>query len=191
MCTFLSLDVLLKFVRHLSPPFPSLMIPAEPLWGTASVVRLAFTFPAPGILGYASGDYEAHHSKSSCGSFSLSLSVSCFLSLSSPIGFLSSFLLLLYFCIRRHSPSHSSSSPLFLPSRCLPSSFALIFFDLVRMISSVEGGEKNARTGEGRNLFINLFIVSEIKRFFFPFLPPLCSCPPLPPLSSWLRQMNV
>lgn len=75
-CTFLSLDVLLKFVRHLSPPFPSLMIPAEPLWGMASVVRLAFTFPAPGILGYASGDYEAHHSKSSCGSFSLSLTSS-------------------------------------------------------------------------------------------------------------------
>lgn len=84
-CTFLSLDVLLKFVRHLSPPFPSLMIPAEPLWGMASVVRLAFTFPAPGILGYASGDYEAHHSKSSSGSFSLSLSL--LLPLSSPIGF--------------------------------------------------------------------------------------------------------
>lgn len=83
-CTFLSLDVLLKFVRHLSPPFPSLMIPAEPLWGTASVVRPAFTFPAPGILGYASGDYEAHPSKSSSGSVSLSLSLAS--SLSSPIG---------------------------------------------------------------------------------------------------------
>lgn len=86
-CTFLSLDVLLKFVRHLSPPFPSLMIPAEPLWGMASVVRLAFTFPAPGILGYESGDYEAHHSKSSSGSFSLSPSLSLLLPLSSPIGF--------------------------------------------------------------------------------------------------------
>lgn len=86
-CTFLSLDVLLKFVRHLSPPFPSLMIPAERLWGMASVVRLAFTFPAPGILGYESGDYEAHHSNSSSGSFSLSPSLSLLLPLSSPIGF--------------------------------------------------------------------------------------------------------
>lgn len=53
----------------------------------ASVVRLAFTFPAPGILGYESGDYEAHHSKSSSGSFSLSPSLSLLLPLSSPIGF--------------------------------------------------------------------------------------------------------
>lgn len=109
-CTFLSLDVLLKFVRHLSPPFPSLMIPAEPLWGMASVVRLAFTFPAPGILGCASGDDEAHHSKSSCG-FSLLLPL-----LANRLHFLSPFLLLLYFCTRRHSLSHSSTPSLFLPT---------------------------------------------------------------------------
>lgn len=119
-CTFLSLDVLLKFVRHLSPPFPSLMIPAEPLWGMASVVRLAFTFPAPGILGYASGDDEAHHSKSSCGFFSLASSLLANRLHSSP------FLLLLYFCTRRHSLSHSSFS-LFLPSYLL-SSFSLHTF---------------------------------------------------------------
>ena len=138
---FPSLDVLLKFVRHLSPPFPSLMIPAEPLWGMASVVRLAFTFPAPGILGYASGDCEAHHSKSSCGS--LSLSLSCFLSPLQSASLLSSFLLLLYFCIRRHSPSHSSSPPFpFFPP---PFLFLSSLFDLVRMISSVEREKKKKK----------------------------------------------
>lgn len=131
-CRFLSLDVLLKFVRHLSPPFPSLMIPAEPLWGMASVVRLAFTFPRHQVFwDTESGDSEAHHSRSSSG----------YSSLSSPIGFTPSFslfffFLLLYFCIRRHSLSHSSflSFFFFFP----PSVFLFLFCDLRRMISSVE-----------------------------------------------------
>lgn len=79
----------------LEPAVPSLMIPVERLWGTASVARLAFTFPAPGILGYASGGL-AHHSKSSSGSLLL-------LSPNRP------FFLLLYFCIRTQSLSLSSS----------------------------------------------------------------------------------
>lgn len=132
-CTFLSLDVLLKFVRHLSPPFPSLMIPAEPLWGMASVVRLAFTFPAPGILGYASGDDEAHHSKSSCG-FSL------LLPLSSPIG--STPLLFLLVVVLLHTQTFSVSLQLLPLSSLLPPFlFFLILFDL-QMISSIERGEK-------------------------------------------------
>lgn len=121
-CTFLSLDVLLKFVRHLSPPFPSLMIPAESLWGMASVVRLAFTFPAPGILGYASGDYEAHHSKSSCGSFTQSL----LLLFSSPIGFTPLLFLVVVVLLHTQTFSVSLWFPLFLSSY-LPFSFSLTF----------------------------------------------------------------
>lgn len=149
------------------------MIPAEPLWGMASVVRLAFTFPAPGILGYASGDYEAHHSKSSCGSLSLSLSLflSCFLSPLQSASLLSSFLLLLYFCIRRHSLSHSSS-PSFFPPTSLP--LSLILFDLARMISSV-GRKKNACTGEGKIFLLTYSLYVKSRGFF---LSPLRSISP-------------
>lgn len=154
------------------------MIPAESLWGTASVARLAFTFPAPGILGYASGDYEAHHSKSSCGSLPLYLFLSCFLPPLQSTPLLSSFLLLLYFCIRRHSLSHSSSPSSFLPTSL---SLSLILFDLARMISSAEGEKKKCMHRRGGDLFINLFIVCEIKRFF-PLSPPLHPPPPPHPL---------
>lgn len=110
----------------------------------------------------------------------LSLSLSCFLSPLQSASLLSSFLLLLYFCIRRHSPSHSSSPPFpFFPP---PFLFLSSLFDLVRMISSVEREKKkekkrNVCAGEGKNLFINLFIVCEIKRFFSLF-PPLRSLAP-------------
>lgn len=179
-CTFLSLDVLLKFVRHLSPPFPSLMIPAESLWGMASVARLAFTFPAPGILGYASGDYEAHHSKSSCGSLPLYLFLSCFLPPLQSTPLLSSFLLLLYFCIRRHSLSHSSSPSSFLPTSL---SLSLILFDLARMISSVEGEKKNACTGGGGIFLLTYSLYVKSRGFFLsPPTPPLHAHPPSHPL---------
>lgn len=101
----------------------------------------------------------------------LSLFLSCFLSPLQSASLLSSFLLLLYFCIRRHSLSHSSSPSFFLPTSLL---LFLILFDLVRKISSVERGEKCVHR-RGENLFINLFIVCEIKRFF-PF--PHCSLSP-------------
>lgn len=101
------------------------------------------------------------------------LFLSCFLSPRQSAPLLSSFLLLLYFCTRRHSLSHSSFS-LFLPSYLL-SSFSLHTFWFA----------DDLRWG-GSCLFINLFIVCEIKSFY--------SLSPLRFLcffSSWLRQMNV
>lgn len=142
---FLSLDVLLKFVRHLSPPFPSLMIPAEPLWGMASVARLAFTFPRHQVFwDTESGDSEAHHSRSSSGSFSLlsnRLHTIFFLSFFLPFccctfAYSDNLCLTLVFCL-------SSSLSLFL----------LLFFDLRRMISSVEKKKMHAQERRGGSFY--------------------------------------
>lgn len=70
-------------------------------------------------------------------------------------------------------------------SSYLPFSFSSYFLICWGWFQVSERGG-NACTGEGGNLFINLFIVCEIKRVFFFFLPSASS-----PLFSWLRQMNV
>lgn len=92
----------------------------------------------------------------------LSLSVSLASSPLQSVSLLSSFLLLLYFCICRHSLSHSSSPSLFLPPS-LP--LSLLLFDLVRMISSME--EKNACTGEGKKIFLLTYSLYVKSRGFF------------------------